>query len=102
MGGYAYILRCSDGHCYYGSTNNLLQRLGRHRAGKVRATKGRLPVSLAWFEEFETLEQARQREYSFKNGRTRRKTIDLLIQSFPPDRLAPFAWVTSQGLPMVS
>jgi putative endonuclease len=76
---------------YYGSTNNLLQRLGRHRGGKVRSTAWRLPVELVYFEEYETLEQARQREYSLKNGRTRRKTIDILIQSFPREKLTPFA-----------
>ena len=87
----AYILRCADGDCYYGSTSDLRQRLECHRAGEVRATKGRRPVTLVFFEEFETLTQARRRERSFKNGRTRRKTIDNLIRLFPPSKLAPFA-----------
>jgi predicted GIY-YIG superfamily endonuclease len=43
------------------------------------------------FVECETLEEARQKERSFKNGRTRRKTIELLIKQFPRERLAPFA-----------
>jgi putative endonuclease len=88
---YAYILRCADDRYYYGSTTNLIQRLARHRSGKVRSTKWRLPLKLVYFEEFPTLDQAMQREYSWKNGRTRRKTLDLLIQGFPPERLAPFA-----------
>jgi len=46
---------------------------------------------LVYFEELQTLAQARQRERALKNGRTRRKTIDHLIAAFPPERLAPFA-----------
>ena len=91
LGGYAYILRCSDGRYYYGSTNNLFQRLARHRRGQVKSTKWRLPVKLVYVEAFATLEEARQRELSFKDGRTRRKAIDVLIAAFPPERLAPFA-----------
>jgi putative endonuclease len=91
MAGSAYILHCADGRFYYGSTNNLLRRLAQHRTGKVKSTKWRLPVELVYFVECETLEEARQKERSFKNGRTRRKTIELLIKQFPRERLAPFA-----------
>ncbi|MDM8006426.1 MAG: GIY-YIG nuclease family protein [Phycisphaerae bacterium] len=93
-----YILRCRDQRYYFGSTNDLVRRLADHRAGRVRSTKPRLPVELVYFEECKTLDQARQRERSFKNGRTRRKTIDLLIRSFPRDHLAPFAGAACQGL----
>ncbi|UCE62447.1 MAG: GIY-YIG nuclease family protein, partial [Phycisphaerales bacterium] len=33
---YAYILRCADGKYYYGSTNDLIQRLNEHRKNRVR------------------------------------------------------------------
>ncbi len=91
MPGYVYILRCSDARHYYGSTNNLIKRLAQHRKGEVRSTKWRLPVQLVYFEECQTLDQARQKEHSLKNGRTRRKAIELMVKNFPPDRLAPFA-----------
>jgi len=91
MTGYVYILRCSDGRYYYGSTNDLIRRLAEHRAGRVRSTRPRLPMKLVYFQECQTLDQARQREHLLKNGRTRRKAIDLMIQGFPPERLAPFA-----------
>lgn len=91
MGAWVYILQCADGRLYYGSTNDLIRRLASHRGGKVRSTKWRLPVRLVLVEEFKTLDQARQREHSFKNGRTRRKAIDLLIAGCPRQRLAPFA-----------
>ncbi len=88
--GYVYILRCADAGYYYGSTNDLVRRLAQHRAGHVHSTKPRLPAELVYFEECQTLDDARQREQSFKNGRTRRKTIDLMIREFPSERLAPF------------
>ncbi len=91
MSAFAYILRCADGACHYGSTTDLSRRLRQHRSGQVRSTKHRRPLHLVYYEEFETPAQARQREHSFKNGRTRRKTIELLIRDFPPERLAPFA-----------
>lgn len=91
MLGYIYILRCRDQRYYYGSTNDLIQRLAQHRAGRVRSTKPRLPVELVYFEECQTLDHARQRERPLKNGHTRRKTIELMIRTFPPERLAPFA-----------
>ena len=90
MPSYVYILLCRDGGCYYGSTNDLSLRLADHRAGRVASTKPRLPVELVYFEQCQTLAQARQRERSLKNGRTRRKTIDLMIRQFPRERLAPF------------
>ncbi len=90
MSSWAYILRCADGRYYYGSTNDLLRRLAEHNAGRTRSTAWRRPLELVFFEECQTLEQARQREHSFKNARTRRKTIELLIATFPPERLAPF------------
>jgi len=92
-----YILRCNDGGCYYGSTNDLTERLEWHREGRVASTTWRRPLRLVYFEQHETLSQARQRERSFKNGRTRRKTIENLIARFPADRLSPFAWAACQG-----
>jgi len=97
MSAYVYILRCADGQLYYGSTNKLIQRLRRHASGQVKSTKWRLPVKLLYFEEAETLAQARQRERRLKNRATRRKTIERLIADFAPERLVPFASVASQG-----
>ena len=88
---YVYILACGDGRRYFGSTTDLRRRLSEHRNGWVRSTKGRLPVRLVYFEECSTLAQARQREHALKNGRTRSKTIENLICTFPADLLAPFA-----------
>ncbi len=86
-----YILRCADGRYYYGCTSDLSRRLAEHREGEVPWTASRRPVELVYFETCETSAQARQRERAFKNGRTRRKTLDRMIADFPPEKLAPFA-----------
>ena len=102
MAARVYILRCADDRLYFGSTTDLIRRLAEHRRGHVRTTARRLPltrrsrvkglpVRLLYFEEHATPDQARQREHQFKNGHTRRKTIELLIADFPAQRLAPFA-----------
>ena len=50
---FVYILRCADGTYYVGSTKNLDRRLEQHNAGAGSAyTRRRLPVELAWAEEY--------------------------------------------------
>ena len=88
---YVYILRCSDEKLYVGSTSDLSRRLAEHNQGLSGWTSSRLPASLIYFEECQTPAQARQRERSLKNGRTRRKTIERMIQDFPKVELARFA-----------
>ena len=43
---YVYLLMCADEHPYTGCTNNLKERINRHRNGNILATKDRLPVTL--------------------------------------------------------
>ena len=53
---YIYVLRCSDGTLYTGYTNNLENRLELHNKGKgAKYTRGRTPVELIYFEEFEDI-----------------------------------------------
>ena len=71
---YTYILRCSDGSLYTGWTNNLEKRLLDHNSGKgAKYTKGRCPVELAYYEEFQTKEEAMRREYAIKHMQRREK-----------------------------
>ena len=64
---YTYILKCKDGSLYTGWTNDLEQRVAAHNTGKgAKYTKARRPVELVYFEEFETKEQAMEREYAIK------------------------------------
>lgn len=65
---YIYMLECKDGTYYTGWTNNLDKRLKDHNDGKgAKYTKARLPVSLIYYEEFQTKEEAMRREYAIKH-----------------------------------
>ena len=65
---YAYILKSKkDSRYYYGSTDNLQSRLEKHNKGDVRATKGRRPFEIHYFEQFETRSEAFRREHFFKS-----------------------------------
>lgn len=62
-----YMLRCADGTLYTGWTNDLEGRLRTHNAGRGgKYTRSRLPVELAYWETFETKEEAMSREWHLK------------------------------------
>jgi predicted GIY-YIG superfamily endonuclease len=65
---FVYILKCSDGRFYTGCTENLDERLGRHNAGHVPATKGRLPVMLISYVCFADKYKAFEFEKYLKGG----------------------------------
>jgi len=59
MGGWTYILECSDGTLYVGSTTWLEARMLQHAEGKVSSyTRGRLPVRLIWAAQFDRVDDA--------------------------------------------
>jgi predicted GIY-YIG superfamily endonuclease len=61
--GYVYILECSDGTYYTGSTTDLERRLKQHEAGEgSKYTKQRLPIELIFSEEFDKIDAAFYRE----------------------------------------
>jgi putative endonuclease len=63
MIGYLYIVECSDGTYYTGSTIDLERRIEQHNAGEgANYTAKRLPVKLIYFEEFEHVALAFYRE----------------------------------------
>lgn len=69
---YTYILKCRDGSLYTGWTTDLERRLKEHNSGKgAKYTKSRRPVMLAYYETFDTKEEAMKRECAIK--RLRRK-----------------------------
>ena len=64
---YTYLLKCADDTLYCGWTNQLDKRLKAHNEGKgAKYTKTRRPVSLAYYEIFETKEEAMRREVAIK------------------------------------
>ena len=75
---YTYILKCADGSLYCGWTNNLEKRLSAHNAGTAsKYTSTRRPVELAYFEQFETKQEAMSREYHIKRL-TREEKLKLI------------------------
>lgn len=72
--GYMYILFCADGSYYTGSTRNLELRLLQHQTGVgANHTKGRLPVTLVYFEEFDRIDAAFYREKQVQGWNRKKK-----------------------------
>ena len=64
---YTYMLQCKDGTYYIGYTNDLKKRVKAHNEGKgAKYTKGRGPVELIYYEEYEEKSQAMRREWEMK------------------------------------
>lgn len=58
-----YILLCSNGEYYVGSTKDIENRLNEHQKGRgCGFTKAHLPVTLVYTEEYTTIDQAYKRE----------------------------------------
>ena len=76
---YTYIVKCSDGTFYTGWTNDLTRRMEAHNQGRgAKYTKARRPVTIIYYETFETKEEAMKREYAIK--RLSRKEKEELIR----------------------
>ena len=77
---FAYILRCSDNSYYTGITWNLKKRISEHNSGiKTSIPKSRLPAKLVFWQKFETISLAAQREKEIKGWRREKK--EKLIKS---------------------
>ena len=65
---FVYILECSDGTLYVGSTSDPDQRVTRHNDGLgARHTAVRGPSRIAYCESHDTLTAARRREIQLKH-----------------------------------
>ncbi len=74
MKGWMYILECSDGSYYTGSTNNIELRLAQHQAGEgANHTKKRLPVTLIYLEEYQRIDEAYYREKQVQGWSRKKK-----------------------------
>jgi putative endonuclease len=77
-----YILECSDGSYYVGSTRNLEQRIFQHQQGLgAKYTSGRLPVKLVYGEEYDRVADAYAREKQVQGWR--RSKREALINGDP-------------------
>jgi predicted GIY-YIG superfamily endonuclease len=74
MSFWAYILRCADNSYYTGHTDNLEQRIAKHKAGEIEGyTSTRLPVEVVFSEEFPTREEALACERQIKGWSRKKK-----------------------------
>lgn len=65
---YVYVLRCSNNKPYVGCTDNLEERLARHKKGYVPATKPLLPINLMTYIVFKDKYTAFNFEKYLKSG----------------------------------
>ena len=64
---YTYMVKCGDGSLYTGYTTDVQRRTKEHNLGRgAKNTRSRRPVSLVYYEEYETKTEAMRREYNLK------------------------------------
>jgi len=64
---YIYSLKCKNGY-YVGCTDNIQDRLDRHKKGNVPATANHLPITLEFYFATEDKYQAFEFEKYLKSG----------------------------------
>jgi putative endonuclease len=98
MKGYMYILLCSDGTYYTGSTKNLEKRFNEHNAGFGSIyTKRRLPVELVYYEEYQRIDYAFYREKQIQGWTRRKKEALIEGRHHELPKLAKKIWKKSGG-----
>lgn len=80
---YVYILRCSDNTFYTGLTSDIDRRLQEYLDGKYKNsyTYNRRPLTLDFFADFSTINEAISKEKQIKNW-SQKKKIALIKGEF--------------------
>jgi len=74
MKAYTYILKCSNGSYYVGSTKDLNRRIEQHQSGEgANHTKKYLPVELIYYEEYTRIDDAFYREKQLQKWSRKKK-----------------------------
>ena len=69
---YTYVLLSEkNGYFYIGMTSSLQRKVHEHNTGKVKSTKARRPLRLAYYEEYQDKTTAIKREIFVKSGHGR-------------------------------
>jgi putative endonuclease len=95
---WTYLLECSDGSYYVGSTFELERRVAQHQAGEGAAyTRRRRPVRLVWAAEFDRIDQAFwfEKQVQGWNRRKRRALINGDWDALP--ELASRSWAARRA-----
>jgi putative endonuclease len=78
--GFVYILKCADGSYYTGSTVDLVKRIAQHQMGEgANYTRKNLPVKLVYYEEYDRIDDAFNREKQVQKWSQKKK--EALINS---------------------
>ena len=81
---FVYILQSQrTGRFYIGHTDNLLDRFNRHRAGRSKATKGRGPWWMPYYEVHDSRAEASQREREIKAWKSALVIQELITTNAP-------------------
>lgn len=97
--GFMYILQSNDGSFYTGSTNDLARRIEQHKNGEgAEYTKLHSPVKLVYYETFERVDLAFEREKQVQKW-SRAKKIALIKSDF--ELLKKLSKSKSEGEPKV-
>jgi putative endonuclease len=76
MKGYVYILECSNGMFYTGSTIDLARRFKEHQEGLgANFTKKYLPIKLVYVEIFDRIDTAFYREKQIQGWSRKKKMV---------------------------
>jgi len=79
---WVYILKCSDGSYYTGSSSNIEKRISEHQQGAIKGyTSNRRPVELIFSEYFDDVHNAISAERQIK-GWSRAKKEALIKGDF--------------------
>ena len=90
MAFWVYILRCSDGSYYVGHTDDLEQHVSQHQSGELGGyTAHRLPVQLAYSNEYTTRDEAFAAERQIKGWSRKKKEALMRADWEELQRLAP-------------
>jgi putative endonuclease len=95
---WTYLLECSDGSYYVGSTLDLERRVAQHEAGEGAAyTRRRRPLRLVWAAEFDRIDQAFwfEKQVQGWNRRKRKALIEGNWDSLP--QLASRSWAARRA-----
>src|SRR5690554_992989 len=97
--GFMYILQCNDGSFYTGSTIDLARRIEQHKNGEgAEYTKLHSPVKLVYYETFERVDLAFEREKQVQKW-SRAKKIALIKRD--TELLKKLSKSKSEGEPKV-
>jgi putative endonuclease len=70
---FVYVLRSiSSGRLYKGFCSDIEKRLFEHNSGKTTSTRPFIPWEIAYYEKFNSVEEAISREKYFKTSAGRR------------------------------